>query len=317
MSDERLCLCCPVRGRQTREAPTWYSAERSPTELGKRSSRCCPNTAEAEANGGSTVPSSTASSGSLGPARPGVTFRRGTALGRDLLRSLQPLAARRYLGPLAGPLPDQKRCGGRSGVGSGVGSERGRHSDPGSPTRCGRQRRVKRGGRKKGLLNPEDEALGRRRGVFSIKAHLACDGKGRGHSPCCSLRLSATAARSLRNCSTRCGYRVREAHRAGPVSGPLTCSPTGATVFQSCRRLLRRRGIPHTIPERKDHKERRAGRPGRRPGFDREAYRRGNVVERCVNKLKQWRAIATRYEKRAVNYRAMVVIASLMMGLPS
>jgi transposase len=87
--------------------------------------------------------------------------------------------------------------------------------------------------------------------------------------------------------------------------------------FESCRRLLRRRSISHTIPERKNQKERRAERPGRRPGFDREAYRRRNVVERCMNKLKQWRAIATRYEKRAANYRAMVVIASLMMWLPS
>jgi transposase len=36
-----------------------------------------------------------------------------------------------------------------------------------------------------------------------------------------------------------------------------------------------------------------------------------------VNRLKQWRVIATRYERRAANYRAMVVIASLMMWLPS
>jgi transposase len=36
-----------------------------------------------------------------------------------------------------------------------------------------------------------------------------------------------------------------------------------------------------------------------------------------VNKLKQWRGIATRYEKRALNYRAMVVIAALMMWLSS
>ena len=64
-------------------------------------------------------------------------------------------------------------------------------------------------------------------------------------------------------------------------------------------------------------RERRTGRPGRRPGFDREAYRRRNVVERCVGRLKQWRSVATRYEKRAVNYRAMVVIASLMVWLPS
>ena len=84
-----------------------------------------------------------------------------------------------------------------------------------------------------------------------------------------------------------------------------------------CRRLLRRRGIPHTIPERRDQRERRAGYPGRPPSFDPVVYRRRNVVERCVNRLKQWRGIATRYEKRASNYRAIVVIAALMIWLTS
>jgi transposase len=84
--------------------------------------------------------------------------------------------------------------------------------------------------------------------------------------------------------------------------------------FPSCRRLLRRRGIRHVIPERRDQRERRRGRP---PKFDRESYRRRNVVERCVNRLKQWRGIATRYEKRAANYRAAVVIAALMIWLTS
>ena len=81
----------------------------------------------------------------------------------------------------------------------------------------------------------------------------------------------------------------------------------------SCRSLLRRRGVPHVIPERKDQRER--GHRGRPLEFDREAYRSRNVVERCVNRLKQWRGVATRYEKRAVNYRAMVIIASLMIWL--
>ncbi|MDQ3653828.1 MAG: IS5/IS1182 family transposase, partial [Chloroflexota bacterium] len=40
-----------------------------------------------------------------------------------------------------------------------------------------------------------------------------------------------------------------------------------------------------------------------------------NVVERCINRLKQWRGLATRFEKRGVNYRAMVVVASLMIWL--
>jgi transposase len=85
--------------------------------------------------------------------------------------------------------------------------------------------------------------------------------------------------------------------------------------YDRCRALLRRRGIAHTIPERDDQRARRAAKPGRPLGFDRATYRRRNVVERCVNRLKQWRGIATRFEKRAANYRAMAVIASLMIWL--
>jgi transposase len=85
--------------------------------------------------------------------------------------------------------------------------------------------------------------------------------------------------------------------------------------YRRCRRLLRRRGIPHTIPQRSDQRAHRARRPGRPLAFDRERYRGRNVVERCFNRLKQYRAVATRFEKRAVNYRAMVVIASLLIWL--
>jgi transposase len=61
----------------------------------------------------------------------------------------------------------------------------------------------------------------------------------------------------------------------------------------------------------------RATRPGRPLTFDRLIYARRNVVERCINRLKQWRGLATRYEKRAANYRAMVVIASIVIWLDS
>jgi transposase len=87
--------------------------------------------------------------------------------------------------------------------------------------------------------------------------------------------------------------------------------------FSACRRLLRERGIPHTLPERRAQRERRAKCLGRPLSFDTATYARRNVVERCVNQLKQWRAVATRYEKRAANYRAMVVIAALMIWLSS
>jgi transposase len=87
--------------------------------------------------------------------------------------------------------------------------------------------------------------------------------------------------------------------------------------YLRCRRLLRRRQIPHTIPERRDQRAQRATRPGRPLAFARATYARRNVIERCINRLKQWRGVATRYEKRAVNYRAMVVIASIVIWLES
>jgi transposase len=66
-----------------------------------------------------------------------------------------------------------------------------------------------------------------------------------------------------------------------------------AATATICRRLLKQRGIAHTIPERSDQIERRSQRPGRPLSFDRKLYARRNVVERCINRLKQWRGIAT------------------------
>jgi transposase len=49
------------------------------------------------------------------------------------------------------------------------------------------------------------------------------------------------------------------------------------------------------------------------PAFDRNAYRERNVVECLINRLKQWRRIATRYEKRAANYQAMLTTAAILL----
>jgi len=73
------------------------------------------------------------------------------------------------------------------------------------------------------------------------------------------------------------------------------------------RTWLRRRHIVPVIPTRADE------RPNR--SFDRVAYRRRNVVERCVGWLKGLRRIGTRFEKLAVNYQAMIQIAMIRVML--
>jgi len=158
--------------------------------------------------------------------------------------------------------------------------------------------------------------LGRGRGGFSTKVHLACDGRGR--------PLSVLVTAGQRNEAPLLGALldgIRVARPAGaagrPRKRPHRLLADRGYAHDSCRRLLRRRGIPHTIPERRDQRERRRRRGGRPPSFDAATYARRNVVERCVGRLKQWRSVATRYEKRASNYRAMVVIAALMVWLSS
>ena len=107
----------------------------------------------------------------------------------------------------------------------------------------------------------------------------------------------------------------RPGGRGRPRQRPAHLIGDKGYSYERCRRELRRRGIPQTIPERRDQRERRARHPGRPLQFDAARYRRRNVVERCINRLKQWRGVATRYEKRAANYRALVVIAALMIWL--
>ena len=92
-----------------------------------------------------------------------------------------------------------------------------------------------------------------------------------------------------------------------PRLRPKRVSGDKAYSSGKIRRYLRRRGIRITIP-RKDN-ERHRGR------FDKSLYRERNRVERCFNRLKQYRRVATRYEKKAENYLTMLTIASIMMWL--
>ena len=73
------------------------------------------------------------------------------------------------------------------------------------------------------------------------------------------------------------------------------------------RAYCRRRGIRYTIPRRRD--ERRSG------PFDRAAYRRRHLVENLIARCKQYRSLATRYDKRAASYRALWTIAMTILWI--
>ena len=76
---------------------------------------------------------------------------------------------------------------------------------------------------------------------------------------------------------------------------------------RAIRRYLRRHGIRLTIPRKRG--EHRTG------PFDRRLYRQRHKMERLINRLKQFRRIATRYEKRAANYLAMLYLATIILWL--
>ncbi|MFJ1869732.1 transposase, partial [Streptomyces sp. NPDC088097] len=112
--------------------------------------------------------------------------------------------------------------------------------------------------------------------------------------------------------------KVRRAGSGRPRTRPDHVLGDKGYSSRKIRACLRKRGIGHTIPERRDQRANRSrrGRDGGRPcAFDKERYKKRNVVERCFNRLKQYRAIATRYDKTRESYQAAVTIASLILWL--
>ena len=153
---------------------------------------------------------------------------------------------------------------------------------------------------------------------MTSKVHLACDGNGQ--------PLSIVITPGHRHDSTQLapvldGIRVpRPGGRGRPRTRPDRLIADKGYSYPRCRQLLRQRQIPHTIPQRREQRAQRAqraSRPGRPLTFDKAIYARRNVVERRINRLKQWRGLATRYEKRTANYRAMAVLAAIVIWLDS
>ncbi|WP_346777608.1 transposase [Rhodococcus sp. HNM0563] len=106
-----------------------------------------------------------------------------------------------------------------------------------------------------------------------------------------------------------------DAHRAhGPEA--LRLLADRAYSHPSTRKHLREQRISHTIPKRSDQIRRRKAKGpdgGRPPTFDKDHYRERNTVERGFGRLKQWRGIATRYDKYATTFLGGVLLGAIVI----
>ena len=160
------------------------------------------------------------------------------------------------------------------------------------------------------------EALGRSRGGHTTKVHLAADARCRPLSRVTTpgQRHDTTAFEAV-----MAGICIRRPGGVGrPRTRPSHLLGDKAYSSRANRAYLRRRKIKTVVPER-DHQVRnrknRGSRGGRPPTFDQELYKLRNVAERTISKLKQFRAVATRYDKRDYMYQATVDIASIKIWL--
>jgi transposase len=102
-------------------------------------------------------------------------------------------------------------------------------------------------------------------------------------------------------------------HRGRARSRPDAVIADRAYSSGVARRMLRGRGVTAVIPQKRDEiaaRLRRGYRGGRPPAFDEIRYKQRNLVERSFALLKQWRGLATRYDKLAIVYRAAVVLSA-------
>lgn len=158
---------------------------------------------------------------------------------------------------------------------------------------------------------PDDHALGRSRGGLSTTIHALAD------VTCDLLAVRLTPGQAGDNpqlLPLLDGYLASGDTEVRPSEVRLLADK--AYSHPSTRRELRRRRVKHTIPERRDQTAARKAQGstgGRPPAFDTEIYKQPNTIERSFNRAKQWRGVATRYDKYALTFLGGVLLASTIM----
>lgn len=162
---------------------------------------------------------------------------------------------------------------------------------------------------------PRREALGRSRGGLSTKIHLAADRRCR---PVTRILTPGQRGDCPQFIPLLNQVRIARRGKGRPRTRPGRAMADKAYSSAANRAYLRRRGIQAVIPVKDDQKKHRRNRGragGRPPAFDAGRYKERNTVERCFSKLKQFRAVATRYDKRDYMYQGAIDVASIRIWL--
>ncbi|MCT4496180.1 IS5 family transposase [Bosea minatitlanensis] len=143
-----------------------------------------------------------------------------------------------------------------------------------------------------GKKGAEDQALGRSRGGLSTKIHMAVRGLG------CPVRFALTAGQK------------GDAPQADALIEGLPAAVIMADAAYDSDRLrqaIARKGAVAVIPNNPSR--------ARRYPIDKHLYAQRHLIECCFSKLKQFRRVATRFEKTARHYLAVVTLAATVLWL--
>ena len=150
---------------------------------------------------------------------------------------------------------------------------------------------------------------------MSTKIHQLVDGNGR------PLVVALTPGQAGDSPMLQPLLAHLAVHRLGPGrprTRPDALLGDKAYSSRAIRTTLRAKRIKAVIPQPADqiaHRKRRGSGGGRPPAFDPTAYKGRNVIERSFNDHKQWRGLATRYDKLAAVYRGGVVLRAITIWL--